>query len=144
KLVVSICIKNRKNKFKTIKKAPFLGALYNSIPLSLSLRFSCLFKRSNSPLGDFSLTLFTNSLNTSLTAFKPSVRCFKNSLVLLYIEPISCFNSYICIEPLNKIIVFILDLFFLFSLIVICFVNICISKCLYLLFYILIFLCIIH
>src|SRR5699024_10363750 len=37
----------------------------------------------------------TKSLNTSLNAFKPSVRCFKNSLVLLYIEPISCFKSFI-------------------------------------------------
>src|SRR5699024_5066256 len=123
--VMSICIKNRKNKFKTIKKAPFLGAFYNSIPLSLSLRFSCLFKRSNSPLGDFSLTLVTKSLNTSLNAFKPSVRCFKNSLVLLYIEPISCFKSFI---------LFLFVFFFCFWLIVIGFLIIVISNFFYFFF----------
>src|SRR5699024_12781819 len=48
-----------------------------------------------SPLGDFSLTLFTKSLKTFLNAFKPSVRSFKNDLVLLYIELISFVKSFI-------------------------------------------------
>src|SRR5690625_4759432 len=82
-----------------MKKAPFWGAFYLSIPLSR--RFSILFKRSNSPSGAFSLTLLTKSLKRLLKACKPSVCSFKNSLVLLYIDLISLFKSVICVFNLS-------------------------------------------
>src|SRR5690625_6711838 len=85
--------KHQKNTLKHPKNRVFFY-LSISIPLFFSRRFSALFKSSNSPLGDLPLTLSTKSLKTFLNAFKPSVRSFKNSLVLLYIEPISFVKSF--------------------------------------------------
>src|SRR5699024_3388060 len=82
---------------KTSKKHPKNREYFYlsiSIPLFFSRRFSALFKSSNSPLGDLPLTLSTKSLKTFLNAFIPSVRSFKNYLVLLYIVPISLVKSF--------------------------------------------------
>src|SRR5699024_2652643 len=83
--------KTQKQKTKKHLKRCFFHKL---IPLSFSLLFSLRSNRSNSPLGDFSLTLSTNSLKRLLNVFKSFVRFFKNDLALLYIEPISSVKSF--------------------------------------------------
>src|SRR5699024_7813111 len=83
--------KTPKNKKQ---KAPQKALFHKLIPLSFSLLFSLRSNRSNSPLGDFSLTLSTNSLKRLLNVFKSLVRSFKNDLALLYIEPISFVKSF--------------------------------------------------
>src|SRR5699024_3030552 len=80
--------KNKRKKH--LKRCSF----YKLIPLSCSFLFSLRSNRSNSPLGDCSLTLFTNSLKRLLNVFKSFVRSFKNNLALLYIEPISFVKSF--------------------------------------------------
>src|SRR5699024_12641329 len=84
--------KTQKPKTKKHLKRCFFHKL---IPLSFSLLFSLRSNRSNSPLGDFSLTLFTNSLKRLLNVFNSLVCSFNNDFTLLYIVPISFVTSFI-------------------------------------------------
>src|SRR5699024_10442189 len=83
----------QKHQKNTLKTGCFFIFPYPYLYFSHDDFLHCL-KSSNSPLGDLPLTLSTKSLKTFLNAFKPSVRSFKNSLVLLYIEPISFVKSF--------------------------------------------------